>query len=372
MNIAECEGGKGLPEGFAELPAAVYAGDPLWIPEEPEETAFAFSSANPWFRAGRARTLAIPGRARVAVFCDPRTVIEGRQAAFFGYWESSGDAAAEAAVMDRACQWARQEGCEILYGPINLSTALSYRLRVAAEPGAIPFPGEPYNPAAYPSRLAALGFEEHQRYLTQVGTPDQVRATRERRRNVARRVLARGYKVQTLELAEWLARLPELYPLVDAIFRENFAYTPIPYEAFVLLLGRKMVARMCPRTSVLALAPNGEVAGVCILYPSYGPLCVQGAGAARVPTAEIDYAKHAALLRARGPVGWILKTIGVAPPYRRRGLTEAMVVESFDRAEGRFDYLLGALIREDNASRNIAPAYGGQRTYVLYRKSLLP
>src|SRR5262249_33133093 len=116
MNIAECEGGKGLPEGFAELPAAVYAGDPLWIPEEPEETAFAFSSANPWFRAGRARTLAIPGRARVAVFCDPRTVIEGRQAAFFGYWESSGDAAAEAAVMDRACQWARQEGCEILYG----------------------------------------------------------------------------------------------------------------------------------------------------------------------------------------------------------------------------------------------------------------
>jgi hypothetical protein len=371
MKIVECEGGQGLPEGFAELPAAVYAADPMWIPEDPAETAFAFSSANPWFRAGRARTLSIPGRARVAVFCDPRTVIEGRPAAFFGYWESIGDPEAEAALMARACDWAREQQCETLYGPINFSTALAYRLRIGAEPGAIPFPGEPYNPVAYPSRLLALGFTEHQRYLTQVGTIEQVRATRDRRRQVARRVLARGYRVQTLTPAEWLARLPELYPLVDAIFRENFAYTPIPYEAFALLLGQKMVARMCPHTSVLALTPNGEVGGVCILYPSYGPLCVQGAGAQRVPAAAINYAEHEPLLRGRGPVGWILKTIGVAPPFRRRGLTEAMVVEAFDRAEGRFDYLLGALIREDNASRNIAPAYGGERTYVLYQKSLL-
>ena len=55
-------------DAFVELPRLVYAGDPLWIPEEEAQLRRAFSCSNPWFASGSAVTLFIPGCARLAVF----------------------------------------------------------------------------------------------------------------------------------------------------------------------------------------------------------------------------------------------------------------------------------------------------------------
>ena len=370
--MKEKVGGEGVPEGFLALPGLVYADDPLWIPEDPVAVECAFSSSNPWFaRGGRAQAFCLPGRARVAAFLEAGRLIDGSPAAFFGYWESIGDAASDAALFARAEAWAREQGGLGLYGPINFTTYGSYRLRLEAEPGAVPFPGEPYNPVSYPQRLEALGFHLCETYLTQVSDAAGARVLCQGRRPALERLKAEGYCFQPLEPGTWLAHLPELHRLADGIFGGNFAYTPMSYAAFSESCGEAFIARCCPETSVIAYGPEGDIAGLFLVYPHYGPLVVQGQGARRVSVGALRFDQHWPELLEQGPPAAILKTVGVAPPHRRKGLMEALTVFVLDRGERRYAQWLGALIRQDNPSRR----FGGDRVarerwYGLYVKRL--
>ncbi|MGZ3443915.1 MAG: hypothetical protein ACXVDD_30555, partial [Polyangia bacterium] len=279
--------GAELPAGFLELPHQLYRDDPRWIPEEPDAVARAFSPANRWLQTGMAQPFCLPGRARAAAFFDPRCAIDGVPAAFFGYWESVGDLEADRALFARVVEWARARGAARLYGPINFSTAFGYRVLLSAEPDALPFPGEPYNPPWYGERLGALGLELERRYLTQRIDRDRARASLERHRPLRLRLEERGYRFSQLDHAEWLGRLAELHGLADQMFAGNFAYTPFGFDEFAAAYGASMLRRLWRELSVVAHAPNGEIAGFFLVYPHYGPLVVQAAGGARIAPSRL-------------------------------------------------------------------------------------
>ncbi len=369
--IAERAGTDGVAEGFLALPHALYRDDPRWIPEEPDAVARAFSPANRWHVLRAARTFCAPERARAAAFFDPRCAIDGTPAAFFGYWESAGDLDADRALFARVAEWARAHGAERLYGPINFSTANGYRVLLSAEPDALPFPGEPYNPAWYGAQLEALGFALERRYLTQHIDRERAQASLERHRRLRQRLEARGYRFSPIDADEWLARLDELALLADAMFAGNFAYTPLPPGEFAAAFGARLLARLWRELSVVAHAPNGEIAGFFLVYPHYGPLVVQGAGQARVAPSAVDYARDVARLPAAAARTALLKTVAVNPKYRGRGVAEAMSAWLLERSAPLCDELLGALIREDNASRRLsAGETPALRWYGLYGKAL--
>ena len=145
MRILERDARTGADDAFVQLPHALYAGDPCWIPDEEHVLRASFSAANDWFARGCALALCVPGRARLAVFRAPDCRVDGRPAAFFGYFEAGDDAVAAGALLERASEWARAAGAEVLYGPVDFDTLGRYRLRTAVEPGGgLPFPGEPY------------------------------------------------------------------------------------------------------------------------------------------------------------------------------------------------------------------------------------
>jgi GNAT superfamily N-acetyltransferase len=357
--------------GFLELPGEVYRDDPAAIPEEPAEVAAAFSPRNPWFGAGGARTFCVPGRVRAAAFHRPGVVIDGEPAAFFGYFETLGDADAERELFAAVAAWATARGARRLFGPINFATALGYRVLLEAEPGATPFPGEPWTPRHYGARLEALGFELHQRYLTQVVSPAEMRAARDDRRPILAGLCQAGFRFESLGPALWLERLRDLHALCDVIFGANFAYTPMGFETFAAHAGARFAARFCPRTSVICFAPDGGVAGLFLVFPDWGPLVRRGAGAARVPLGAIDAGAHFDALGAHPPVTAVLKTVGVAPRYQQQGVFAALLVWLLDRCEGTYDRYLGALIREDNASRRFFDPYATtKRWYGLYARRL--
>ena len=134
-----------------------------------------------------------------------------------------------------------------------------------------------------------------------------------------------------------------------------------------------IIARFCPETSVICWAPDGAIAGLFAVFPDWGPLVRQGAGAARLRLGAIDAATHFAALREHPPVTILLKTIGVDPRYQQRGVFPALLVWLLDRCEGRYERYLGALIREDNPSRRFfAKVVTTHRWYGLYAKALLP
>jgi hypothetical protein len=365
--MLESAGGEQLPVGFVELPDAIYGDDPHYIPESPDELQALFGSDNPWFGHGVARVFCVPGLARAAAFRRRGFAVAGRPAALFGFWESAGDQDANAAVIARVRSWAAARGAVELYGPVNFTTALAYRLRLTAPDDALPFPGEPYNPPSYPDDLEALGFRLVRRYVTQIFQAADLRAAAEHKLPILKRLERQGYTFERLDPDRWQRHAGELLGLANAVFADNFAFTPLTSGEFTAGFGSGFAARLTPDGSVIAYGPDGEVAGVCLTMPHYGPLVVRSAGAARVRVSELCYARHAEALAPHGAPTWVLKTIGSSPAHRRRGVADAMAGAMLKRGlRLGLTTLFGAVIREDNPSRRLTRGHHAERWYGLY------
>lgn len=356
-----------LPEAFIALPRQLYAEDPHWLGEDAQALARQFSGANPWFASGRAWLGVIPGQARLAGFVNEQ-VIDGQPAAFFGFWESVENPAPSQALFQGLRDWARDQGATRLYGPINFSTFGAYRLRLDAfEAGC--FAGEPWNPPYYPTLLESLGFDLRHRYLS---TFNDLALTAASVRPDYLRVKPQLERVVSLEAmtgAFWMAHLDELYGFVDAVFGANFAYTPLSRAAFGQHCGQAFADRLCPLSSVLARAHDGRIAGFFLTYPDFSPLLRQG-NPRRLAAAELKQAEH--FDRLPVPRRLLAKTGGVHPDFREHGLFTAMGCELSLRAEPHYQQVVGALVREDNNSRQFALRHGGSELhhYGLYQGTL--
>ncbi len=370
--VRESDGLRGLPEGFLGLPVELYRGDPLWIPEATDEVARSFSSANPWFDRGMARCFCVPGKARVAVFVTPGQQVDGADAAYFGFWESTGDTEADRRLFARATEWARRQGAQAIYGPINFTTYANYRLRLGRNDCEAPFPGEPYNPPEYPRILERNGFRLRHRYLT-FSTP---RAEIDPLVRIGSAGIARleadGYRFERLYPQRWLSELPELHALANAAFKLNFGYSPLSYAEFREMCGERLVRLACLRSSTIARTPDGRPVGFCLVYPHYGSLVAQGAGASRRSVSELQYSRDLAALRVRGLRVAIAKTAGVHPEHRLQGLYYAMAARAILWGDDVYDFWHAAIIRADNPSRKFASHLSSSavREYGLYGRTL--
>lgn len=365
--MGQWQPGMTLPDDFLRLPAQVYADDPFWIPEDSSAVSAQFGESNTWFDTGKAWVGVIPGKARLAGFCRQQ-IIDGEPAAFFGYWEGTNDPSAHERLFNALRDWARDQGATRLYGPINFTTFNAYRLRLDGfNDGA--FPGEPWNPPYYSQLMEQLGFDIRYRYLSTFNTTDSViDSIRDDFLRVKPR-LEQRVLLDTMTPAFWMENLDALYGFVDQVFGSNFAYTPISRDAFITACGKPFAERFCPRTSVLARAHDGRIAGFFLVFPDYSPLMRQSQTAPE-SFSNITWDSHYHTLPS--PRLGLAKTGGVHPDFRDIGLFTAMGCELSLRAEGRYEELAGTLVREDNPSRQFALRHGtGRRhTYALYQASL--
>lgn len=369
MSIPAFELPGAVPDAFLDLLHAVYADDPRWIPEDRDAVALAFSREHDWFEAGSAAGFCIPGRARLAVFRQPAFSVDGREAAFFGFWEQAGHGDATTLLLREAEAWAREAGADMLYGPVDFNTSHRYRLRLDAEVDAPTFLGEPYNPPHYSGLLGAAGYGVARRYLSQIGTRQPVRVKHKERVRAA--VVAAGYHIQPLDAATWRENLRELKQIADATFADNFAFSPESFDTFARGYGDVVARRLCPRTSLLVRGPDGGIVGFVLIYPQYARLVAQSAGASRLASADLSFADHWPVLERAGERAAVVRTIGVHPAHRARGVMDALMAEAVARGVRHYDRWIGALIDESSWSRRFgASQTDHERSYALFAKGL--
>ena len=356
-----------LPEAFIELPRRLYADDPHWLGEDVRALQWQFSTANPWFDSGRAWLGVLPGQARLAGFVREQ-LIDGEPAAFFGFWESIDDPAPNRLLFQGLRDWARGQGAKRLYGPIDFSTFGSYRLRLDAFDAGC-FPGEPWNPPYYPALLESLGLRLRHRYFSTFDELTKAAASARPRYLRLKPQLDEVVRLVPMTGSFWMAHLDQLHALVDAVFGANFAYTPLSRTAFERHCGQALAERLCPHSSVLALAHDGRIAGFFLTYPDFSPLLRQG-NPQRLPAVGLTLAEHFPLLPQ--PRQLLAKTAGVHPDFRKHGLFTALACEMLLRAEAHYQRIVGALVREDNNSRQFALRHTGSvlHHYGLYQSSL--
>lgn len=354
---------------FIDVARQVYQDDAEWIPEDAKQIAYLFSRNHAYFSFGRVWRGFVKGKARLAGFFNPHQLIDGMRCAYFGFWETTNNPIVNKDLFNEFEGWAKAQGAQRIYGPINFNTYGLYRIRTNdfGEPA---FQGEPYNPAYYPELLQRVGYSVAFNYFSQFDH-DIPRLVKEMEGPYARSIEKMGDDFEILPLTPtfWMRNLEEIYRLSELVFQSNFAYTPINFEIFKTLCGESFIRKAHPSASLVIMDKyRHSIAGMLLCFPSWGPLLKQGA-TNKVDLSLIDYETHVNLLP--NPRMALAKTTGVDPRYRSKGLYTYMMyhLAKTSMETGFTDY--GAvLVKEDNLSLGMASKAAIRRTYALYWKEL--
>jgi hypothetical protein len=361
-----------LPAEFFQIAQNVYSGDPHWIPEDIKNIRQQFSSTNPYFESCNAKVFISKTEARIVGFYNPDLEIEDEKIAYFGFWETKNNLSVNADLFRQVERWAEECGASRIYGPINFSTYQNNRLRVDGFDNTS-FIDEPYNPDYYPRLLAELGYEKKYGYATGINEniPNlilQVNAPF----SMLKKQSEKTFTFERLTGDIWLNNLEKLYPLVENIFSKNFAYTAISWETFKSQCGENFSKKLCPKTSIIVYDLQGDIAGFFITYPDYGSLVNQQAQVEETEllSSNVNYQQHYPLLKQ--PRLLLAKTCGVAPKYRSAGLFPLMSMQLSIWAEGHYEHVSGAMMREDNASMSFYKSLikAGNKDFVMRNYAL--
>jgi hypothetical protein len=174
------------------------------------------------------------------------------------------------------------------------------------------------------------------------------------------------FTIEKLDGEKWMRHLDQLYPLVDMIFKQNFAYTPINKDSFRAHCGERFAKKLCPNTSVIVKDEQGDIAGFFLVYPDYSELVNQsGKG---ISVSDINFSDHYPLLDQ--PRLALAKTGGVHPKYRSSGLFTIMSMQLTVWSQEYYEHISGAMVREDNHSIHYAKVGPVERHYALFEKAL--
>src|SRR4029453_10432559 len=129
-------GSSGELRDFIRVPFRLYRNDPHWIPPLIHERwNFLHPGKNPFYRHGTVRLfLAKRGGAftgRISAHIDHRyEKAHGERAGFFGFFESENDAETSRALLGRAEDFLKSQGCSKALGPFNFSINQEWGLLV--------------------------------------------------------------------------------------------------------------------------------------------------------------------------------------------------------------------------------------------------
>jgi GNAT superfamily N-acetyltransferase len=347
------------PDGwpaFYSLPAAVYAGDPFYLPspaesvraeicrsEEPQRILLVLRDGEPVARVC----------ARVADQLDPDGPI-----GLLGYFEALDDLEAVSAMIDTAIRWLREQGVSRVIGPMNGDTWHKYRLN-AGPFDSPPFLMEPYNASYYADLWQQCGFRVLAEYYSK-HVPD-VEAILPRMKQYYDRTLERGISYRSFNMERYDEELEVLYELSCEIFSANPFYRRISLREFKALYTD---ARAILRRNLVWFCQDsdGEYAGFVFSFPDYFA-AIRKMGGKRNLWAKVKFV----LNRSKADT-LNVKTLGAIPKHRGTGLGSALIYKAYREGVNQgYKKANMCLIHRDNISGRLDGGMGRLiRTYLLY------
>lgn len=247
---------------------------------------------------------------------------------FWGYFESSNDPAAAAALVKAAADWLAVRGRGKMIGPVDLSPHERVGLLVEGFEG-YHHPGMPYNPPYYATLLAQCGLETEinlyaYHYDLRRPLPDRLA-----------RVAARAGRNQSLHFRRInfndLAGEGEMFSQIhNGSMNEIWGFVPLsPEEGSAIW--RKLRGYYDPDLILLAEI-GGKPAGLCLV---------------------MSLVKRSPFSGLPGQLNARLAVLAVLPQYRFKGLEAALFLECARRARRKgISAIEFSLVAENNSMMN--------------------
>ena len=257
---------------------------------------------------------------------------------------SPGNALGSRMLLDTACSILRENGCRMVYGPVDGNTWKSYRL-VTWSDGTEPFLMEPQNPSEWPGFWMESGFTPWYEYISTAVTCSE--STESRLIETKKKLQDMGVTWRPVDMSRFAEELKQVYSLSLEAFKNNVLYTAIDESTF-LQQYLPFADKIDSRYVLIAFDGQGGCCGFVFAIPDL----------AQLQRGNIDRL--------------IIKTLAVSTSCRGCGLGAVLANEVQQEAcRNGLSTAIHALMYQDNVSTKIGKNGRVIRRYTLYGKKLV-
>jgi GNAT superfamily N-acetyltransferase len=362
---------------FVRMPWPIYADDPQWVPPLLlERREFIHPRKQPFLQHGSAAMFLArrdgQNVGRILVSDDPHYNAEhSTNLGCFGMFESIDDVGVAHALLNAAADWLRARGRSEVMGPIDYSTNYSCGLLVDG------FDTPPrvmmnHNPPYYAALLESWGLKKAKDLMAWWFVVDDHLIDKWGR--IAKRVLERqSVKIRHFQKSDAKNEIRRCKEIYDGAWQRNWGFVRMTDAEFFHFA--EGLLQLVPPELLLLAEVDGQAVGLSLTLPDFneavrsldGMLFPWG-----LPTGLMKFKRNCRKIET----GRVL-IMGVLEQYRRRGITEAIIVNTIEnvRKFGGYKHCELSWTLEDNVSVNRALESSGAKvykTYRIYNKSLLP
>lgn len=357
---------------FVELPFALHAADPRWVPPLRAPLAAELTGGSAFARYGRMRLFVCEDggrlRGRVAAIVNPRLSGAAGSAApprgpigQLGYFEAEDDDRVVASLFDAAFAWLRGEGARAAWGPMNGGAHRLHRFMTKGVERT-PFLFEPRNPPYYPRLFEAQGFARVHEWHSFDVTRIELEGIQALLEAGTAPVAAEGrYRTELLDPRDMPRALARLHPLLDGVWAGHVGYASLDLAEFAEVFAGLLALITERHIGFLVETASGRDVGCAFMYPDWVDEVRALAG---------DAAGWGAWLGAgRRPARLVLHTTAVLPEARRTGGPYMLIERGIRHTlEDGFEELVVGLVDADwRLFRKVAEP---TREYALYGRGI--
>ena len=361
---------------FLKVPWPIYKNDPSWVPPLlVERKEFLNPRKHPFYKHGAATMFLamLNGQpvGRVLASDDPNYNLEhGTNAGCFGMFESVDDPRVAQALIARAGAWLRARGRTQLLGPIDYSMNYSCGLLIDG----FDTPARVYsnhNPPYYSPLLDTCGLTKAKDLFAwwfEVQKNDLVPKLGRLADRLARRgnVVVRPFNLKDLK-----GEVERCKIVYNEAWENNWGFvrmTDPEFEHFT-----KSLAQLVSPDQLLLAEVEGEVVGFSLLLPDFNEAMRPCDG--RLFRWGLPIGLVRFLYNTRKIRNGRLLALGVKQQYRRRGISELLILRTAERTKNQFCYdgcELGWTLEDNTLINSAIESVGGKhyKTYRIYEKQI--
>ncbi len=372
LEIVKVETNKQLKE-FIKVAWKVYENEPNWVPWLYfERLEFFDREKNPFFKHGEADYFIArrDGRAvgTVAAIVNHRhNEFHNENVAHFGVFELLNDPEAGQALLDTACDWARERGKDKILGPASFSSNDEWGLLIEGFDRP-PVVLTPYNPPYYREFIEAAGFgKAMDLYAWDNHTTERLKpgGLPEKLIRIIDKVKKRyNLTIRTINMKDWDNEVETLKRIYQSAWEKNWGFVPFTDEE-IDHLAANLKPLVDPRI-IFFVEKDGQPVGMAISLPDVGEILHKIR-----PGPSLIGSYLAALrmiLNKRKPNRIRVWALGVLEEYRGKGIDGLLYYETARAAAPcGYEWAEASWILENNDAMNRPIELLGSEIYKRYR-----
>lgn len=288
---------------------------------------------------------------------------------FFGFFESIDDQAVADALFDKAAEWCRARGHDVMRGPASFSTNDECGLLVDGfdKPPTIM---TPHNPPYYIRLLDAAGFAKAKDLLMyEGGSMEHFVVPPERLSRAVEIMMQRaGVTFRPLDMTDFKAEVERVKVLYNACWEKNWGFIPMT-DKEIDHLAVQFKPVVVPDQVVFAMKDGREI-GFALALPDFNVVFQKNRNGRMFPVVlKLLWAlKREKIRRAR------VLLLGVLPEYRGKGIDSALYHWIWTKSGDHGMYWAeGGWLLEDNPAIRLGlekMTFTHYKTYRLYDKKI--